>query len=109
MYDCGFFDDDDFPLLTDWSIFGGNDRRCVNCDRYKKEKGFGDFVCKHVRGFVEAPSRVKRCKSCDDWKNREGISGDFWCRHRKEEKDRWNNCLGWEGSAERARAIKKRL
>ena len=41
MYDCGFFDGDyDFPLLTDWSIFGGNDRRCANCDRYKKEKGF---------------------------------------------------------------------
>ncbi len=35
-------------LLIDWDLFGDNERRCKGCDKFKKEKGYGDFICKHV-------------------------------------------------------------
>ncbi len=31
-------------------------QRCDNCERFRAEKGLGDFVFRHVRGYKEAPS-----------------------------------------------------
>ncbi len=104
--DIADIEDDKIPLFTDWSIFSGdNKRRCKDCDEYGKEKGYGDFVCKHVRGFVEAPSHVKRCESCEAWKKREKVKKDFWCKHRDSRRVMWNNYLGWQGSSQRANDI----
>ena len=102
-------DEDKTFLLIDWNMFGDNKRRCKGCDKYKKEKGYGDFICKHVRGFSEAPSKTKRCVGCDAWRREKGIKGDFWCKHRKPNKKRkiWDDHFGWEGASERARAISK--
>ncbi len=94
-------------LLIDWDMFGDNKRRCKGCDKYKKEKGYGDFICKHVRGFREAPAHVRRCASCNAWKKERGIKGDFWCKHRKHDKKIWDDYFGWEGASERAKAIKE--
>ncbi len=58
-------------------------RRCNNCERWHKKEGLGDFVCKHMKGYKEAPARVKRCYDCNEWKNDNFIKGDFWCKHNK--------------------------
>ncbi len=92
-------------LLIDWDMFGDNKRRCKGCDKFKKEKGYGDFICKHVKGFREAPAHVRGCANCNAWKRDRGIKGDFWCKHRKHDKKIWDDLFGWEGASERARAI----
>ena len=94
-------------LLIDWDMFGDNKRRCKGCDKFKKEKGYGDFICKHVKGFREAPAHMRRCASCNAWKREKGIEGDFWCKHRKHDKGIWDDLFGWEGASERAKAIKE--
>ena len=93
--------------LIDWDLFGDNKRRCKGCDKFKKEKGYGDFICKHVKGFREAPRNITRCTSCDAWKRERGTEGDFWCKHRKHDKKIWDDLFGWEGASERAKVIKK--
>ena len=35
-------------------------RRCDNCESWRKKKGIGDFSCKHMKGYKEAPASVKR-------------------------------------------------
>ncbi len=102
------FFDDETSLLIDWDLFGDNERRCEGCDKFKKEKGYSDFICKHVRGFREAPAYMKRCVSCDAWRREKGTKGDFWCKHREHNKGVWDDLFGWEGAAERAKEIKKR-
>ena len=94
-------------LLIDWDMFGDNKRRCKGCDKYKKEKGYGYFICKHVRGFREASGKKKRCAGCDAWRREKGIEGDFWCKHRKHNKKIWDDYFGWRGADERAKAIKE--
>ncbi len=92
---------------VDWDALDDNERRCKNCERYRKEKGYGDFICKHIKGYREAPAHVRRCDNCDKWKKEEGIKGDFWCRHNKCRKDKWDRRRGWEGAAERAQDIRE--
>ncbi len=36
-------------------------RRCDNCDSWREKEGLGDFICRHMRGYKEAPANVKRC------------------------------------------------
>ena len=98
-------EEDKTCLFIDWDMFGDNKRRCKGCDKFKKEKGYGDFICKHVKGFREAPAHVRRCANCNAWKRDRGIKGDFWCKHRKHDKKIWDDLFGWEGASERARAI----
>jgi hypothetical protein len=98
-------EEDKTCLFVDWNMFGDNKRRCKGCDKYKKEKGYGDFICKHVKGFREAPAHVRRCTNCNAWKKDRGIKGDFWCKHRKRDKKIWDDHSGWEGASERARDI----
>ena len=47
--------------LTDMKILFGAEgvQRCDNCERFREEKGLGDFVCRHVRGYKEAPSHIR--------------------------------------------------
>ncbi len=59
----------------DWEIFDDNERRCKNYESFRKAKGYGDFICKHIKGFREVPANVRRCDSCDAWK--------------KEKRNRW--------------------
>ena len=87
-------------LFIDWNLFGDNERRCKGCDKFREERGYGDFVCKHVKGFREAPAHVRRCASCNAWKRERGIKGDFWCKHRKHDKKIWDDFFGWESAAE---------
>ncbi len=70
-------------------------RRCKNCERYRKDKGFGDFICQHMRGYKEAPAHVRRCPDCDYWKKSQGISKNFWCIHNKYFKEEWDQRQGW--------------
>ena len=78
------------------------ERRCKSCEKFREEKNYGDFICKHIKGFAEAPASVKRCQNCDRWKKEKGIEGDFWCKHKKHNKEVWDKYYGWEGASERA-------
>ncbi len=51
--------------------------RCDNCERWRKKEGLGDFICRHMRGYKEAPAYVKRCDNCDSWKEDNFIKGDL--------------------------------
>ncbi len=78
-------------------LFGpGRSRRCNNCEKFRKDEGFGDFICKHMRGYKEAPAHVRRCYDCDEWKKSEGIPGNFWCKHNKSLKKEWDRKQGWK-------------
>ena len=94
---------------VDWEALGDGEQRCKNCEKLKKDKGYGDFICKHMKGYREAPARVRRCKSCDKWKKSNGVSGDFWCIHNKYLKREWDgpNGRGWFGAEFRAKDIKE--
>ncbi len=70
-------------------------RRCKKCERFRKRMDYDDFICRHMRGYEEAPAHVRRCPSCDDWKKREGISKNFWCMHNKYFKEEWDQRQGW--------------
>ncbi len=59
-------------------------RHCDNCESWCKKKGLGDFICRHTKGYEEAPASVKRCYDCEEWKRRKSIGGDFWCKHNKD-------------------------
>ena len=88
---------------------GSNERRCKNCNVWRKEKGIGaDFICKHIRGYAEAPAKVRRCHSCNVWKKERGIKGDFWCKHNKFKKKEWDSSRGWRGASARAKEIGER-
>ena len=82
---------------VDWKALGDNERRCKNCERFRKNEGLGDFICKHMRGYKEAPAHIRRCNDCDMWKKIDGIPGNFWCRHNKFIKKEWDrlNEQGW--------------
>ena len=97
---------EEIPLSVSWNIFGRNKRRCVNCDEYKKKMNYKDFVCKHFRGFCEAPSYVKRCFVCETWKKKNKVEGDFWCKHNDYKKKMWNDSAGWKGAKDRAKLIR---
>ncbi len=90
---------------VDWDSIGSNERRCKNCERFRKEKGYGDFICKHIRGYAEAPAKVRRCYGCNVWKREKGIKGDFWCKHNKLRKEEWDSREGWRGASVRAKEI----
>ncbi len=94
---------------VDWEALGDGERRCKNCEKLKKDKCYGDFICKHMKGYVEVPGRVRRCKSCDKWKKSEGIPGNFWCVHNKYLRKEWDkpNGEGWFGAEFRVREIRK--
>ena len=94
---------------VDWDALDNNERRCKNCERYREEKGYGDFICRHIRGYREAPAHVRRCSGCDEWKKSQGFSGNFWCRHNKHRRLDWDRPggRGWEGAAERAQEIRE--
>ena len=92
---------------VDWDALDDNKRRCKNCERYRKEKGYGDFICKHIKGYAEAPAHVRRCYDCDRWRKEKGIGGDFWCKHNKYRKERWDSFYGWGGAVERAQEIRE--
>ncbi len=70
-------------------------RRCNNCECWREKEGLGDFICRHMRGYKEAPAHVKRCDNCDRWKEDNFIKGDFWCRHNKYKKREWDQSQGW--------------
>ena len=90
---------------VDWDSIGSNERRCKNCERFRKEKGYGDFICKHIRGYAEAPAKVRRCYGCNVWKKERGIKGNFWCKHNKFRKEEWDSCEGWRGASVRSKEI----
>ena len=91
---------------VDWSSIGSNERRCKGCDVWKKEKNIeGDFICKHIRGYAEAPAKVRRCYGCNVWKKEKGIKGNFWCKHNKLKKEEWDSRRGWRGASVRAKEI----
>ena len=89
----------------DWDALGYNERRCENCDRWRRENGLGDFICRHIKGFKEAPAHVRRCDTCDKWKKSRRILGEFWCKHNKSGKSDWDRFDGWVGAVKRAREI----
>ncbi len=64
----------------DWDALGDNERRCKNCDHWREENGLGDFICRNIRGYKEAPVHIRRCDNCNEWKKEKGIGGDFWHR-----------------------------
>ena len=43
-------------------------RWCKRCERFRERMDYDDFICRHMRGYKEAPAHVRRCPSCDDWK-----------------------------------------
>ncbi len=76
-------------------LFGsGGSCQCDNCEKFK-EKGLGDFICRHMRGYKEAPCRIKRCSDCESWRSEKGITSDFWCKHNKFCKKEWDQSKGW--------------
>ena len=93
---------------VNWEALGDGKRRCKNCDKLKKNKGYSDFICKHMKGYREASARVRRCTRCNEWKKREGIPGDFWCKHKKYLKSEWDgkNGQGWFNAEFRAMDIR---
>ncbi len=90
---------------VDWDAIGDNERRCKNCERFREERGYGNFICKHTKGYAEDPAHVRRCHDCNRWKKEKRIEGDFWCRHNKRRKEEWDSRRGWEGASERAQEI----
>ncbi len=36
---------------VDWEALGDSERRCKNCEKLRKDKGYGDFVCRHMKGY----------------------------------------------------------
>ena len=70
-------------------------QRCDNCERFREDKGLGDFVCCHVRGYKEAPSHIKRCFDCECWRSDNEITSDFWCKHNKFHKAEWDRDQEW--------------
>ncbi len=92
---------------VDWDAIGDNERRCESCEKFRKERDYGDFICKHIKGYAEAPAHVRRCYDCDRWRNEKNIEGDFWCRHNKRRKEEWDSRRGWEGASERAQEIRE--
>ena len=91
----------------DWDEIGDNERRCKSCEKFRKERDYGDFICKHIKGYAEAPACVRRCYDCDRWRNEKNIEGNFWCRHNKRRKEEWDSRRGWEGASERALEIRE--
>ena len=91
----------------DWDALGDNERRCKNCDHWREENGLGDFICRNIRGYKEAPVHIRRCDNCNEWKKEKGIGGDFWCKHNKHHKLDWDQRDGYEGAAERASEIRE--
>ncbi len=78
-------------------LFGpGRSHRCKNCERFRKDEGLGDFICRHMRGYKEAPAHVRRCHNCDIWKKSDGIPGNFWCKHNKSLRKEWDRKQGWK-------------
>ena len=78
-------------------MFGpGKSRRCKNCEKFKKRESYIDFICRHMRGYKEAPAHVRRCYSCNMWKKSDGIPGNFWCKHNKLYKEEWDRKQGWK-------------
>ncbi len=53
-------------------------------------------ICRHMRGYKEAPAHVRWCVSCDDWKKSQGIKNNFWCKHDKFYKTEWDQGQGWD-------------
>ncbi len=94
---------------VNWDAIGDNERRCKNCEKLRKDKGFGDFICKHMRGYKEAPAHIRRCDNCNKWKKSQGIPGDFWCKHNKSLKKEWDRPegKGWFNAARRAQDIRE--
>ena len=92
---------------VDWDAIGDNERRCESCEKFRKERDYGDFICKHIKGYAEAPAHVRRCYDCDRWRNEKNIEGDFWCKHNKCRKEEWDSRRGWEGASERAQEIRE--
>ena len=74
--------------------FGGP-RRCKRCEKFREKMGYDDFICRHMRGYKEAPDHIGRCVSCDDWKKSQGIKKNFWCKHNKFYKTKWDQRQGW--------------
>ena len=70
-------------------------RRCKKCERFRKRMDYDDFICRHMRGYKEAPAHVRRCPSCDDWKKSQGISKNSWCVHNIYLKEEWDQRQGW--------------
>ena len=68
--------------------------RCDNCKKFRKDRELGDFICRHVRGYKEAPPHIKRCTECEGWRINNGIAGDFWCKHNKCQKRYWDSDQG---------------
>ncbi len=65
-------------------LFGSEaPRRCDNCEKFREEKGLGDFICRHMRGYKEAPLHIRRCSDCELWRSEKGITSNFWCKHNK--------------------------
>ncbi len=73
----------------------GGPRRCDNCEKFREEKGLGDFICRHMRDYKEAPPHIKRCSDCGLWRSEKGITSDFWCKHNKFYKKEWDQSQGW--------------
>ena len=77
-------------------LFGSErPRQCNNCEKFKKDKGLGDFICRHMRGYKEAPPDVRRCFDCEVWRAANGITSNFWCKHNKYLKKEWDRNQGW--------------
>jgi hypothetical protein len=83
------------------------ERRCKSCEKFREEKNYGDFICKHIKGYAEAPANVRRCYDCDRWRKEKDIKGNFWCKHNKYRKEEWDSRRGWEGASERAQEIRE--
>ncbi len=45
---------------VNWDALGDNEHQCKNCDHWCEEKGIGDFICRHIRGYKEAPAHIRR-------------------------------------------------
>ncbi len=70
-------------------------RRCDNCERWREKEGLGDFICRHMRGYKEAPANIRRCFGCNEWRKENNIEGNFWCKHNKYKKREWDQSQGW--------------
>ncbi len=54
-----------------------NERRCEWCEKWRKRDGLGDFICKHRKGFKEAPSHIRRCYDCESWREKKRYTKRF--------------------------------
>ncbi len=78
------------------SLFGSEGVcRCDNCEKFRKDKGLGDFICRHIRGYKEAPTYIRRCSDCEAWRLEKGLTSNFWCKHSMFQKEDWDRSQGW--------------